>query len=56
MTSTVGCKFSFLQAARTAEHVALLGHSVRKWVTISGFFAVLAEAILMLANLMQISF
>ena len=30
MMSTVGLKFSFLQAARTAEHVALLGHSVRK--------------------------
>jgi len=31
--SAVGRKFSFLEAATTAEHVALLGHSVRKWVT-----------------------
>jgi len=33
--STVGRKFSFSEAATTAEHVALLGHSVRKWVTVS---------------------
>jgi len=32
MTSTVGSKLSSLQTARRAEHVALLGHYVRKWV------------------------
>jgi len=52
--STVGRKFSFLEAATTAEHVALLGHSVRKWVSFR-FTAVVAETTLMLANLMQIS-
>jgi len=37
MMSTVGRKFSFLEAATTAEHVALLGHSARKWMTVSDF-------------------
>jgi len=49
--STVGRKFSFLEDATTAEHVTLcekMGDSLR-------FTAVVAETILMLANLMQIS-
>jgi len=44
MMSTVGRKFSFVEAATTAEHVEhveLLGHSVRKWVTVSGLPQVL---------------
>jgi len=53
--SRAGRKFSFLEAATTAEHVALLGHSVRRWVPVSGSPQWLAETILMLANLMQIS-
>ena len=34
--STVGFKFSLLQAASTAEDVAPWVHSVRKWVMVSG--------------------
>jgi len=55
MVSTVGHKFSFLEAATTAEHLALLGHSVKKMGDSFRFTAVVAETILMLANLTQIS-
>jgi len=51
MVSTVGRKFSFPEAATTAEHVTLcekMGDSFQ-------FTAVVADTILMLANLMQIS-
>jgi len=54
MTSTVGSKFRSLQTARRAEHVALLGHCEKMGDSFR-FIAVLVEAILMLANLMQIS-
>jgi len=36
MMSTVSFKFSLLQAASTAEHVAPWVHIVRKWVTVYG--------------------
>jgi len=51
---TVGRKFSFLEAATTAEHVALLGHCEKMGDSFR-FTAVVAETILMLASLMQIS-
>jgi len=42
--STVGHKFSFFEAATTAEHVALLGHSVRKEFRLAGSFTFRSRA------------
>ena len=36
LMSTVGLRPRLMQAASTAEHVSLWGHSKRKWVTVSG--------------------